>query len=303
MIIKKIWIIIFQIILSALLVNLQFSACTFNVSKGEKINYSISEASLEAAIGLDYFETSGISIYGKNIEEGHSFSVEIDDVSSALVKVTFAAEDSEDIGYIGLDVVEYLIPDSVMYVFNVMGSFANNWKTAETRFAEGYQILYMPTFVPFIDITESTWEYLNLYSYNFAHFFLTATSDNANYTIDYTSKTKSDVFTAEWVVEMIDIRSNERFISNITGTSNYQISIHKLTGIVLGSRYEGSCSGEINGYAVDVSTSLLFEEVDYNMPAFKLQPSQGVSAIGFISSILSVFAISKGRYFSKKRKR
>ncbi len=301
--IRKIWRIIFPIIISALLVNLQFSTSTFNVNVGDKIDYFISEASLEATIGSDYLEISGISINEKNVEEGNSLSVEINDISSLGVSATFAAMGFEVPSIIRVDVVEYLIPFSVTYVFSIMLSFANDWSNTETLFAEGYNILFLPTFAPFIDITESTWEFIEMYSYNFAHYFLTATNDNANFTIDYTSRTRNDVFTAEWVVEMIDIRSNELFISNITGVSHYQISIHKSTGIVLGTRYDGSCSGELNGYAVNVSASLLFEEVDYNMPAFKLQPSQGASAIGFISSIVCIFGISSVLNFSKKRKR
>ena len=76
------------------------------------------------------------------------------------------------------------------------------------------------------------------------------------------------------------------------------------TGILLGSRYEGSCSGVLNDFPINIEFKLLFQEVNYDMPEFEYDSTGGLSAsnwmittssIAFVTMIVTLIIKIKSR--------
>ena len=298
MILVKKWKLFIPILLSALLIGAKNCTAEFSVEADDKINYTIVQADLDVNIGYNSFQVSGINIDNNNIEEGYTLSAEVDTVSSVVTIFTYSARGHATSATVQFDAIEFMIPQTVHYAFSLFEMGANDWSVLEDSFEYGFNLLFIPTFVPFIDVTDTTWSWIDGYFASYSYFFATATFDHANYTMQYESKTKGDVFTAEWLVQMSDIRTNQAFNVDVTGSSHYKLSIQKSTGIILGSRYEGSCFGELNGLTVDVSTSLLFEEENYDMPGFKIG-SASISPLFLLSGTTSIFIVA---IITRKRK-
>jgi len=298
---KKTHLIFFTFILSIFLVGLQFGSCRFNVEIDDNFSYVIGNATLNATLGSNTFQVSGINIENTNIEETGVFYVTVKDILPSAVVFTYRSGEHEVYSNVQNNTIDSIVKSSNLYVFSLFERFANSWSNWESFYQLGYDLLFSPTFVPFIDIGQSTWDFIEGYAVSFNNHFSTITSTEAgDYYMDYKGVTRDGVFLAEWFVEMNEMRTFNENEINVTGISQYRLAIQQSTGVILGSRYEGSCSGEYNGEIVDFFASICIEDVQYNMPSFELSQNSSISPIFIISSAVSIFV---GTVITAKRRK
>ncbi|HUU77130.1 MAG TPA: choice-of-anchor S family protein [candidate division Zixibacteria bacterium] len=266
----------------------QDSSCTFNVKNGDYFEYIISQAEFSATVGSNTLSSTGIKMNENNVPIGSVLSINVTYVIGNTVYFWMSAHGNRLSGVARPNLEEGNMWASVLYIIGVLDLLTNNWEYNINYFENGFNLYYTQTFIPFFEAEQETWDFIDNFITELESYYTTTKTDQADYTLFYLNSEENDIFIGEWLVLFNDNRQNELFNASLTATSHYKSAMQKSTGILLGSRYEGSCTGELDGLPIDIAFKLLFQEINYDMPDFEYDSTGGLSSNNWIITTSSV---------------
>ena len=258
------------------------SKSSFAVYEGDTFNYLISEAEFDAIVGSNTMSSTGIKLNNENIPTGTIMVVNITKVKISSVSFTYTAQEQQILGIINLDLEKTFLTSGIYSILGTLESLTTDWEGSMLYYENGFNMYFIFTFLPFFEAEQETWDNIDSIEENMNSIHSTITDPDLNYEIFYLKSERNNILVTEWLLTWSDQRHNDLFNASLTATSQLKIAFDKTNGVVLGSNYEGYCSGELNDFDVDISMKLKIESLSYDLPDFEFNTTGGLVKLDLI---------------------